>query len=98
MTRQEYADRLKKQFDDWNYKWSIERNKLEAKAQKAEAGVKAKVNQEIAEIQRRRDRVKEKIAQMNHAGDSAWHDLKEGVQASWNDLIEAVNKAMSRFS
>ena len=97
MTRQEYADRLKKQFDDWNYKWSIERNKLEAKAQKAEAGVKAKVNQEIAEIQRRRDRVKEKIVQINQAGDNAWEDLKEGAQTSWNGLVEAFNKARSRF-
>lgn len=98
VTKQEYADKLKKQFDDWNYKWSIERNKLEAKAQKAEATLKNKVNQEIEEIQRKRDHVKEKIRQINLAGDSAWEDLKEGAQTSWNDLVEAFNKARSRFS
>lgn len=98
MTRQEYADKLKKQLDDWNYKWSIERNKLEAKAQKAEAGVKNKIKQEIEEIQRNRDRVKEKIRQISVAGDSAWEHLKDGAQTSWNKLIEAFNKARSRFS
>jgi hypothetical protein len=98
MTRQEYADKLKKQLDDWNYKWNIERNKLEAKAQKAEAALKNKVNQEIEEIQKKRDRVKEKITQINLAGDSAWEDLKEGAQTSWNDLVEAFNKARSHFT
>jgi hypothetical protein len=97
MTRKEYAAKLRKQLDEWNYKWSIERNKLEAKAQKAEANVKAAVNQEIKEIQLRRDRVKEKIDEINQAGDSAWEDLKKGAHASWDDLVEAFEKARSRF-
>jgi len=97
VTRQEYVEKLRKQLDDWNYKWNIERNKLEAKAQRAEASVKNKVHQEIEAIQRKRDRVKEKIRQINLASDSAWQDLKEGAQTSWNELLEAFNKARSRF-
>jgi multidrug resistance efflux pump len=97
MTKQEYVDKLKKELDDWNYKWSVEHQKLEAKAQKAEAALKAMISQEISEIQEKRNRVREKIAEINLAGESAWEDLKEGAQASWNDLVEASNKAKSRF-
>ena len=31
--KEEFLDQLKKKYDDLNYRWNIERNKLEAKAQ-----------------------------------------------------------------
>jgi len=36
-TKDSYLKKMKAKFDDLNYKWSLERNKLEAKAQHAKA-------------------------------------------------------------
>jgi len=43
VTKNEFLEEMKKQLDDLNYRWNIERNKFEAMAQKASAEAKKTV-------------------------------------------------------
>ena len=96
-TKREFSENFRRQFDEWNYRWNIERNKLEAKAQRAESNVKKEIREQIEGIRERRDRVKEKLGQIDVATENAWEDLKEGAEKSWKDLVEAFKTATSRF-
>ena len=48
-------EKMKAKFDDLNYKWNIERNKIEAKAQNAKVEVKKKFEEQLKTLQKRRD-------------------------------------------
>lgn len=62
----------------------------------------AREQQEIeAEIQRLRDEyraAKEKLTQLEQAGEHAWEDLIEGVEDAWKRLDDALKSAWSRFN
>jgi DNA anti-recombination protein RmuC len=96
-TKEEFTANLRRQFDEWNYKWNIERNKLEAKAQIAEAHVKKEIREQIEGIRQGRNQVKGKLEEMEISTGHAWDDVKEGAEKSWKELIEAFKTATSRF-
>lgn len=96
-SREDYLKKMKAQFDEWNYKWTIERNKLEAKAQKAGSDVKRKYDQRIQELRHRRDDMKQRLGQIDTASENAWEDLKQGAEKAWETLNEALKKAKSHF-
>ena len=54
-TKDSSLEKMKAKFDDLNYKWNIERNKLEAKAQNAKVEVRRKFEEQLKTLQKRRD-------------------------------------------
>jgi hypothetical protein len=40
---------------------------------------------------------RQKIEELQHAGDSAWEDLKLGIESAWSSMGEAISSARSRF-
>jgi len=96
-TKEAYLKKMKAKFDDLNYKWNIERNKLEAKAQHAKVEVKKKFEDRLKTLQERREKMSQKLDQIDAAGEEAWKDIKEGVDGAWQSLNEAIKKARSHF-
>lgn len=96
-TKDSYLQKMKEKFDDLNYKWNIERNKLEAKTQQAKAEVKEKFEEKLKTLQDRREQMRQKLDQIDNAGEEAWRDIKEGVDSAWQSLNEAIKKARSHF-
>ncbi|MCG6893225.1 MAG: coiled coil domain-containing protein [Desulfobacteraceae bacterium] len=97
MKKEEIIQKMQEQLDDLNYRWSVERNKWEAQAQKSGAEAKKKFDKEIEQLRSLRRQMKEKIANLEVAGDNAWYDVKEGAENAWKELSEAFKKARSRF-
>ena len=95
--RKEFLKKLKDQYDDWNYKWNIERSKLEAKAQHAEAGLRKKYEKQIEELKVKQDDLMAKIKEIQDSSEDAWIDLKDGAEKSWETLKDAFLKAKSNF-
>ncbi len=95
--RNEFLEKLKDQYAEWNYKWNIERNKLEAKAQHAEAGLRKKYEKQIEELKARQDDLLARIKEIQESSGDAWIDLKEGAEKSWEALKEGFSKAKSHF-
>ena len=95
--KEELLAQLKKKFDDLNYRWSIERNKLEAKAQHESADVRKKFDEKQRELLKFQNEMKEKIKHLEVASENAWEDIKDGAEKTWNALSESFNKATSHF-
>jgi hypothetical protein len=95
--KEEFLDQLKKKVDDLNYRWNIERNKLEAKAQHESADAMKKFEEKREALLKLRKDMKTKIIELEVAGENAWDDVKDGAEEAWKSLAAAFEKATSHF-
>jgi hypothetical protein len=98
LNKDEFLKKMKQQFDDLNYRWNLERSKLEAKSQHLSADARQKMEQEWEELGRMRQRLKEKIIDLEVAGENAWDEFKDGAEDAWEDVREGTEKAWTAFS
>ena len=92
-TRDEYVRKMHAKLDAWN----TEIDRLAAKADQAGADVRAGYHKQIEALRGQRDEAKQKMERLQSAGESAWQDMKAGVEAAWHAVGEAVDSAKSRF-
>ena len=91
--REKYIQKMKAKLEEWN----ADIAKLEKKADAAEAELKQKYHQQIVRLRAQREEAAAKLHELQGAGDSAWQDLKAGVEMAWDALGEAVDSAFKRF-
>ena len=76
--KEEFLDQLKKQYDDLNYRWNIERNKLEAKAQHQSADAIQKFEEKREALRQLRSDMKTKIIELEVASENAvWEEVNQ---------------------
>ncbi len=104
----DFLKKMKDQYDELNHRWSVERSKLEAKAQKVSSEARKTFEDEWESLDRLRKQMREKIIDLevaaentwddfkDEAGD-AWQDVREGTEKAWDSLSEGFKKAASRF-
>lgn len=92
-TRDAYVQKLKAKIDEWN----ADIDKLTAKADQAEADAKIKYHQELEALRAKRQDLEEKIANLQNAGESAWEELKQGVESSWEVWKASFSRAKTAF-
>ena len=97
MDREEFIKNLKQQFDALNDRYRIDRDKFEAKARHLGADARKTFDQELKKLQDLRKEMKEKIVDLDVAGENAWHDVKVGADEAWKALSKAFKKASSHF-
>ena len=97
LKKDEVLEQMKKKFDELNYRWNIERNKLEAKAQHESADAKKLFEEKREALHQYQMQMKKKLKELDAAGENAWGDLKDGVEESWKALASAFDKATSHF-
>ena len=74
--QEEFLAKMKAQFDELNYKWNIERNKIEAKAQHLSGEAKKKFEAEWEALDQLRRQMKEKIIDLEVAGENGKSETK----------------------
>ena len=92
-----YLEQMKKQYDDLNYKWSIERDKFEANLQHESVDARKEFEAKREDFRKYRAELKTKIDGLEASGDKALEDLKEGAENSWKSMRDAFGKAISQF-
>ena len=92
-TRDAFVKKTKAKLDEWN----AEITKLEAKARQQEADAQLKIEEQIETLKKKRKSTEEDLDKLQQAGESAWEDLKTGVENAANTLGEAIRSAQSRF-
>jgi flagellar hook-basal body complex protein FliE len=97
MDREEFIKKMKRQLDELNYHYSLERDKFEAKAQHLSADAKKAFEKELEKLQELRKVAKEKIVDLDVASENAWHDVKQGAEEAWKALSKAFKNASSHF-
>lgn len=91
--KEAYQKKLEAQLDEW----SLEIDKLKAKADKAEADSQLEYYKHIEELRAMQETVHSKLDELKAANDDAWEDIKAGVDNAWNSLSNALKSAASRF-
>lgn len=97
MDNEEFIKELKQKFNELNYRYSIERNKFESKAQHLGAEARKTYEEEAEKLRQLRKQMKAKLVELDVAGENAWHDVKQGAEEAWKALNSALKKASSRF-
>jgi len=106
--KDEFLAKMKQQFEELNQRWNSERRKFESKAKQSSAEARKKLEAEWEELGRLRKQMREKIIDIEVAGENAWdnfkegagdawEDLRSGTESAWGTLSEAFKKAVSRF-
>ncbi len=93
-TRKEYIRNLNTLLDDLNRTVRDWESNLEAAKATAEEG-SADLMQSLKQS---RERAKQKLTEVQNAGEQAWDDLAEGALAAYENLDDALSKARKRFS
>ncbi len=91
--KEAYEKKLQAQLDEWE----AGIDKLQAKADQAEAEAKIDYYKQIEELRAMKEAAGKKLSELQATGDDAWEDLKAGVESSWASLRNAVKSATSRF-
>jgi len=92
-TKEEFVRKMHSRLDKWN----AEIDALTAKANAAEANVRAEYPKQIEALKARRDEARSKLNTLETVGEGAWEDMKAGVELAWDAVSEAVHSATARF-
>ena len=79
-TKDEFLKKMKQQFDELNDRWNTERNKLQDKSQSFSSEARQKIEAEWEELGRLRQNMKEKIIDLEVAGENAWDEFKSAYE------------------
>lgn len=77
--------------------WRADIDKLKAKASQANATMKIEYDRKILDLQEKVVIAEAKLDELRSAGEGAWEDLKQGVDAAIHDLGEGFKAAASKF-
>jgi hypothetical protein len=92
-TKDEYIRRMQAKLEEWN----TEIDALTAKAGKVGTDVKNEYHEQIEALKVKQAGARQKIEELQHAGEGAWEDMKSGIELAWTAMGEAVDSARSRF-
>ena len=91
--RDEYIRTMQAKLEEWNAEIDI----LSAKADEVTADVKSEFNEQIKSLKAKQATARQKIEELQHAGEGAWGDVKSGLELAWTAMGEALDSARSRF-
>ncbi|WP_163341140.1 coiled coil domain-containing protein [Desulfopila sp. IMCC35008] len=91
--KEAYEQKVQAQVDEWN----AEILKLKAQAAKAKAEVQINFNNQVEELQQKKETVNEKLIQLKEASGESWEDLKAGIEEGLDLLKTTVNSIISRY-
>jgi uncharacterized coiled-coil DUF342 family protein len=92
-SRDEYVRRMQAKLEEWN----AEIDTLTARADKATSDLRNEYSEQISALKARQATARQKIEELQQSGESAWEDLKSGIELAWTAMGEAIDSARSRF-
>ena len=92
-SRDEYVRKMQAKLEVWN----AEIDTLTSKAGEVTADAKNEYNDQIVSLKAKQAAARQKIEELQQAGESAWGDLKSGIELAWTAMGDAIDSARSRF-
>lgn len=92
-TREEYIRKMQAKLEEWN----ADIDALTKKAGEVSADLKVEYAEQIELLKVKQALARQKIEELQNSGESAWKDLKSGIELAWAAIGEAVDSAKSRF-
>lgn len=88
-----YVQKLHAKIDEWN----ADIDRLSARLDGLEAQQRGALQKQIEDLKARCRALGQKAADLQNRGDSAWEDLKQGMEQAREALETSVQTAKSRF-
>jgi len=92
-SKDEYVRKMQAKLQEWNEEIDV----LTAKASEVTAEVKHEYSEQIEALQAKQAVARQKMEELQQAGESAWVDLKAGIELAKTAMGEAIDSARSRF-
>ena len=92
-TKEDFVRKMHSRLDHWN----ADIDALTVKANDAEAHARDEYHKQIEVLRSKRDDARNKLNELESAGEGAWQDMKTGVELAWEAVSEAMHSATSRF-
>ena len=70
---------------------------LTFKAEQFQDDAKVEFEEQVDSLRDKQHKVREKLEELEEAGDEAWEDIKDGIEHAWSDLSKSLDSAWSRF-
>ena len=91
--KDEYAKKIEAQLGSITPKI----DELKAKAAKASTDVRAKLDLQISDLDKKRTEIQKKLEDMKTSTSAAFTDMKDGIDKALKELDDSYNKAKARF-
>ena len=92
-TRKKYLAEMQIRLDRWNK----DIDELEKKTQTVSSELKAEYRKQVESLKDKRDEVARKFKELQSASDSAWEELKDGMEQAWKFIDHAVSSTKSKI-
>jgi len=92
-SKEEYVRAMQAKLDEWN----ADIDMLTARAAELSEEARVEVSAQIVALKEKQAVARQKIEELQKSGESAWQDLKSGLELAWSAIGEAVDSAKSRF-
>jgi len=92
-TREEYVKKLQAKLEEWN----ADIDKLSARAGEVKSELRHEYAEQLEALKAKQAVARQKFEELQKCGESAWEDLKAGMELAWNAVSEAIDSAKSRF-
>jgi len=70
---------------------------LKSKVNSVKEDIKAELLKEINALHTKKETLKDKLTQLQEAGDEKWDALKAGAEKSWSEIRDASSKIYARI-
>jgi uncharacterized coiled-coil DUF342 family protein len=88
-----YVQKLKAKIDEWN----AEIDKLSAQANQSQADLKLRYLEQVEELKEKRNEAGAKLEALQEAGESAWDEIKDGLEESFHVWKDSFARAKAAF-
>lgn len=78
-------------------KWQAQIDKLYAEAKAAQGNAEAKYREQIAELEKNRDEMRNKMKEAMDASEEAWKDMQGGFESAWKSISDSFEKARKKI-
>ncbi len=93
MMKDAYVKKVNAQLNEWQ----ADIDKLKAKAEDAEADLQLEMAKDVEKLREQQDAARQRLEEIEKAGEGAWEDLKIGAEAAWLELESAIKNAGRHF-
>ncbi len=87
--RKAYADRFRARIEEWEAKL----DQLGARARRAEADLRIKLNDEESDLRKRLDEARARLRELQAASGEGWEEVKGGAERIWRDVRAAWDRS-----
>lgn len=96
-SKDEFLAESKRRLSKLDRKIAEYQRRFDEKADTASAELRAKWQEDLRDLEARRQEMRQEIDKLSKSGGAAWSDLSDGARKAWKNLSESFHRAARHF-